>query len=105
MDNTKPAPTGITPRVNFSRELAGLFDLAGKTAFVPGGTGGLGEAISWGLALAGAAVAIGARDRGKAERLAQTIAAGTKSKIFGVPIEVTDLGSIEAATRSEERRV
>ena len=85
MDNTKPAPAGITPRVDFSRELAGLFDLSGKTAFVPGGTGGLGEAISWGLALAGAAVAIGARDRGKAERLAQTIAAGTKSNFLAAP--------------------
>jgi NAD(P)-dependent dehydrogenase (short-subunit alcohol dehydrogenase family) len=105
MDNTKPAPAGITPMVNFSRELAGLFDLSGKTAFVPGGTGGLGEAISWGLALAGAAVAIGARDRDKAERLAQTIAAGTKSKIFGVPIEVTDLGSIEAATAEADEKL
>ena len=105
MDNTKPAPAGITPMVNFSRELAGLFDLSGKTAFVPGGTGGLGEAISWGLALAGAAVAIGARDRGKAERLAQTIAAGTKSKIFGVSIEVTDLGSIEAATAEADEKL
>jgi gluconate 5-dehydrogenase len=105
MDNTKPAPTGITPRVNFSRELAGLFDLTGKTAFVPGGTGGLGEAISWGLALAGASVAIGARDRGKAERLAQTIAAETKSKMFGVPIEVTDLGSIEAATAEADEKL
>jgi NAD(P)-dependent dehydrogenase (short-subunit alcohol dehydrogenase family) len=105
MDNTKPAPAGITPMVNFSRELAGLFDLSGKTAFVPGGTGGLGEAISWGLALAGAAVAIGARDRDKAERLAQTIAAGTKSKIFGVSIEVTDLGSIEAATAEADEKL
>jgi gluconate 5-dehydrogenase len=105
MDDTKSAPVGITPKVDFRRELAGLFDLAGKTAFVPGGTGGLGEAISWGLALAGAAVAIGARDRGKAERLAQTIAAGTKSKIFGVPIEVTDLGSIEAATAEADEKL
>ena len=105
MDNTKSAPTEITPKVDFSRELAGLFDLSGKTAFVPGGTGGLGEAISWGLALAGASVAIGARDRGKAERLAQAIAAETKSKMFGVPIEVTDLNSIEAATAEADKKL
>jgi len=105
MDNTKSAPADITPKVDFRRELAGLFDLAGKTAFVPGGTGGLGEAISWGLALAGASVAIGARDRGKAERLAQTIAAGTKSNVFGVPIEVIDLGSIEAATAEADKKL
>ena len=31
-----------------------LFDLHGRVAFVPGGYGGIGEAIAWGLALAGA---------------------------------------------------
>ena len=31
--------------------LAGLFDLAGRVAYVAGGYGGIGEAIAWGLAL------------------------------------------------------
>jgi NAD(P)-dependent dehydrogenase (short-subunit alcohol dehydrogenase family) len=98
MNETTPPPAAITPKVDFTRELAGLFDLSGKTAFVPGGTGGLGEAISWGLALAGASVAIGGRDRGKTERLAEAIAVATESRTFGVPIEVSDVASIEAAT-------
>src|SRR5918993_1293742 len=103
MNETAPAPAAITPKVDFTRELVGLFDLSGKTAFVPGGTGGLGEAVSWGLALAGASLAIGGRDRGEAERLAQAIAAETKSKMFGVPIEVTGLNSIEAATAEADK--
>ena len=98
MKKTALAPAAITPTVDFARELVGLFDLRGKTAFVPGGTGGLGEAISWGLALAGASVAVAGRDRGKAEQLARSIAAGSESKTFDVAIEVTDVASIEAAT-------
>ena len=45
----------VTPVVDFDRELKGLFDLTGKVAFLPGGYGGLGEAIAWGLAQRGAA--------------------------------------------------
>lgn len=60
----------ITPKIDFELELGGLFDLAGKTAFLPGGYGGLGEAIAWGLAQRGAKVAIAGRDRKKAAALA-----------------------------------
>src|ERR671918_275864 len=98
MNATTAAPAAITPKIDFTRELAGLFDLSGKTAFVPGGTGGLGEAISWGLALAGASVAIGGRNRHKAEQLARAIAAENEVRRFGVPIGVTNLASIECAT-------
>lgn len=60
----------ITPRIDFGRELAGLFDLRGQVAYLPGGYGGIGEAIAWALALAGARVAVSGRDAGKAEALA-----------------------------------
>ena len=60
----------ITPAIDFPRELSGLFDLAGKIAFLPGGYGGIGEAIAWGLALRGAKVAISGRDSAKADALA-----------------------------------
>lgn len=60
----------ITPRINFTRELAGLFDLKGKTAYVPGGYGGIGEAIAWALAMAGA------RGGGVGPRLRQGRGAG-----------------------------
>jgi len=102
---TKDAPAPITPKLDFAAELTGLFDLSGKTAFVPGGTGGLGEAIAWGLGLAGASVVIAGRERGKAERLAGAIEAGAKVAVAGVAIEVTDTGSIEAATAEAHERL
>ena len=63
------APT--TPRL-----LAGQASLAGRTAFVPGGYGGIGAAIAWGLALAGARVAVAGRSAAKAEALAARPARG-----------------------------
>jgi NAD(P)-dependent dehydrogenase (short-subunit alcohol dehydrogenase family) len=99
------APAPITPKLDFAAELTGLFDLSGKTAFVPGGTGGLGEAIAWGLGLAGASVVIAGRERAKAERLAGAIEAGAKVAVAGVAIEVTDTGSIEAATAEAHERL
>jgi NAD(P)-dependent dehydrogenase (short-subunit alcohol dehydrogenase family) len=65
----------ITPRIDFQRELSGLFDLRGRVAYVPGGYGGIGEAIAWALALAGAKVAVSGRDPRKAEALAAQLAA------------------------------
>jgi 2-deoxy-D-gluconate 3-dehydrogenase len=42
-----------------------LFDLAGKSALVTGGNGGIGLGMAQGLAAAGAKVAIAGRDKGK----------------------------------------
>jgi gluconate 5-dehydrogenase len=63
----------ITPRIDFANELPNLFDVSGKVAYVPGGYGGLGEAIAWGLALGGAKVVISGRDTEKAQGLAATL--------------------------------
>jgi NAD(P)-dependent dehydrogenase (short-subunit alcohol dehydrogenase family) len=63
----------ITPRLDFTTELNGLFDLSGKTAYIPGGYGGIGEAIAWGLALQGAKVVVSGRNSDKAERLARQL--------------------------------
>ncbi len=52
-----------------------LFDLTGKVAFVPGGYGGIGAAIAWGLARQGAEVIVAGRDAGKAEALADAMRA------------------------------
>lgn len=65
----------ITPRIDFTAALSGLFDLRGKTAYVPGGYGGIGEAIAWALALAGARVAVSGRDEGKALEVASALRA------------------------------
>ena len=48
-------------------------DLNGKVAFVPGGAGGIGEAICWGLVANGARVVVSGRNREKAERFAKQI--------------------------------
>ncbi len=46
-----------------------LHAATGKVAYVPGGAGGLGEAIAWGLAAIGARVVIGDLDGAKVDRL------------------------------------
>jgi NAD(P)-dependent dehydrogenase (short-subunit alcohol dehydrogenase family) len=63
----------ITPQIDFASALTGLFDLTGKTAYVPGGSGGIGEAIAWGLALSGARVAVSGRDGARAQDLAASL--------------------------------
>ncbi|HKQ71742.1 MAG TPA: SDR family oxidoreductase [Polyangiaceae bacterium] len=47
--------------------------VAGKVAFVPGGTGGLGEAIAWGLAEIGAKVVVGGTDAAKIAKLRESL--------------------------------
>ena len=65
------------PRPDYARRLADAASLRGRSAFVAGGYGGIGEAIAWGLALAGARVAVAGRSTDKAEALgAELRAAG-----------------------------
>ncbi len=61
--------TAITPKLDPGSAFANMHTMQGKVAYVPGGTGGLGEAIVWGLATLGARVVIGDIDAGKLERL------------------------------------
>lgn len=63
----------ITPRIDFRTELANLFDLRDKVAYLPGGYGGIGESIAWGLALQGAIVIISGRSQEKAAALAHDL--------------------------------
>lgn len=86
--------TGITPRIDFRNELAGLFDLQGKTAYVTGGYGGIGEAIAWALALAGARVAVSGRDAAKAEAFAAQLREAGHAA-FGTAMDAHDVGSIQ----------
>ena len=51
------------------------FDLSGKRAFIPGGYGGIGEAIAQGLAQAGATVTVAGRSAAKAQALAKKLSA------------------------------
>ena len=70
-----------------------LFDLEGKTAFIPGGYGGIGAAVSRGLAAAGAKVIVAGRDEKKARALAQKIGGGSR----GVGLDVEDVQAIRDA--------
>jgi len=79
-----------------ARLLAGQASLAGRTAFVPGGYGGIGTAIAWGLALAGARVAVAGRSAAKAEALADALRAAGHDAI-GVAIDAHSTASIRAA--------
>lgn len=92
----------ITPTLDPQKDLAGLFDLKGQVAFVPGGAGGLGEAIAWALAQAGAAVAIAGRDIGKAEKLADAMSkAGHRASAYS--FDVADISTIEGAVAAVEK--
>jgi 2-deoxy-D-gluconate 3-dehydrogenase len=74
------------------------FDLSGKVAFVTGGNGGIGKGIALGLAKAGAAVVVAARQAEKsATAVAEIEAAGGKA--LAVACDVADRASVEAALK------
>ncbi|MEO8344680.1 MAG: SDR family oxidoreductase [Betaproteobacteria bacterium] len=58
-----------------AKQVTGFFDLSGKVVFIPGGYGGIGQAVVWGLARQGAKVAIAGRDAEKAQALATVMGA------------------------------
>ena len=84
----------ITPRINFATELANLFDLTGKVMYIPGGYGGIGEAIAWGAALRRAKVVVSGRSGDKANTLAQQLrAAGFEAE--GCAVNVKSVAEIQ----------
>jgi len=86
----------ITPRIDFQSELSGQFSLKGKTAYVTGGYGGIGEAIAWSLAMAGARVAVSGRDEGKARALAAQLQAAGHDAL-GLEMDAHSVQSIRAS--------
>ena len=71
--------------------------MKGKTAFVPGGYGGIGEAVCRALAAAGAKVIVAGRDFRKASSLARKI------KGRALQLDVRDTPSIEKALKPFRR--
>jgi len=72
------------------------YDLRGKVAYVPGGYGGIGAAIAWGLANCGASVVVSGRSKDKAERLASEMkAAGFEAS--GVAMDANSVSDIRAS--------
>jgi NAD(P)-dependent dehydrogenase (short-subunit alcohol dehydrogenase family) len=87
---------GITPRVDFSSELAGMDSLKDKVIYIPGGYGGIGESIAWGAALRGAKVVISGRNEGKAKRIANQLSeAGHAAS--GLQLDVKSVDEIAAS--------
>jgi NAD(P)-dependent dehydrogenase (short-subunit alcohol dehydrogenase family) len=69
------------------------FDLTGRCAFVPGGTGSIGQAVAWTLARAGARVAVAGRGSDKAEVLAAALRAAGHDAL-GLAMDVRDVAQI-----------
>jgi 3-oxoacyl-[acyl-carrier protein] reductase len=74
-------------------------DLSGRTAFVTGGTRGIGLAIARRLHAAGAAVAVVGRDAVRAE----ATAAGLGVRAAGFACDVTDPAQVESALAAAEQ--
>ncbi len=93
----------ITPAIDFATEFAGLFNMHGKAVFMPGGYGGIGEAIAWALALAGAHVTIAGRNIDRAEALAQALT-NRGLEADGLSLDVECVASIREATAAAAAR-
>lgn len=77
--------------------------LAGETAVVTGGGRGIGAAVAWALAAAGAAVVVAARTPAEIEEVAQRLRAEGHAA-WAIPCDVADEGSVEAlAAEAVER--
>ncbi|NJC71879.1 SDR family oxidoreductase [Planosporangium thailandense] len=64
------------------------FDLSGKVAVVTGGSRGLGRAMTWGLARAGADVVIASRNGDSCDELAAEVAGKTGRRAVGIGVHV-----------------
>ena len=69
-----------------------LFDLTGRVAVVTGGNGGIGLGMATGLAAAGAAVVVAARNAEKGEAAVAALTASGARSVF-VALDVADEGS------------
>ncbi len=88
--------TDTTAPPDYARLLARQSSLQGRIAFVPGGYGGIGEAIAWGLAQAGASVAVAGRSPARADALAARLHAAGHDAV-GLGMDAHALPSIRAA--------
>lgn len=84
----------ITPTIDFKNELAELNDVKGKVAYLPGGYGGIGEAIAWGLALRGARVVVSGRSKQKAETPAAQLT-GQGMEAMGLSVDAKSVSEIK----------
>jgi NAD(P)-dependent dehydrogenase (short-subunit alcohol dehydrogenase family) len=74
-----------------------MFDLSGRVAVVTGGNGGIGLGIARGLAQAGAAIAVWARDAAKSQAAVKEIE-GLGARALALRCDVSDEAQLAAAT-------
>ena len=73
-----------------------MFRLDGQVALVTGGSKGLGKIMAFGLASAGARVAICSRNADEASQVAQEIAAESGQTVIGLRCDVSDAEAVPA---------
>jgi 2-deoxy-D-gluconate 3-dehydrogenase len=76
-----------------------MFDLKGRVAVVTGGNGGIGLGMAKGLGLAGARVAIAARNADKSQAAVEALAQ-LGAEAIALTVDVADEASVEAGMRS-----
>ena len=79
-----------------------LFDLSGRVAVVTGGNGGIGRSIALGLAQAGSAVAVLARNEEKNQRVMDKLQA-LEVPALAVGIDLTVRGQLQPALEKVEQ--
>ena len=79
-----------------------LFDLSGRVAVVTGGNGGIGRSIALGLAQAGSAVAVLARNEEKNQRVMDELQA-LEVPALAVGIDLTVRGQLQPALEKVEQ--
>ena len=80
-----------------------LFDLSGRVAVVTGGNGGIGRGIAIGLAQAGAAIAVLARNEEKNQRVISELQALGVAAL-AVKVDVSARGSCTPPSKRLKRR-
>jgi 2-dehydro-3-deoxy-D-gluconate 5-dehydrogenase len=78
------------------------FDLTAKVAIVTGGNGGIGLGLAQGLADAGAAIVIAARNAEKNARAVATLQQ-SGAKVLSIATDVRDEASVQAMVQSAEQ--
>jgi 2-deoxy-D-gluconate 3-dehydrogenase len=76
-----------------------MFELKGRVAVVTGGNGGIGLGMAKGLAVAGARVAIAARNQDKSQAAVEELR-HLGGEAVAIPIDVADEASVDGAVRA-----